>query len=221
MKIRKLTASFGKLENESLSFHEGLNVIYAPNESGKTTWCAFIQAMLYGVDSSQRARAGFLPDKLRYAPWSGAPMEGTMELTADRCDITLTRSSRAKNAPMKEFSATYTGTNTPVEGLTEANAGELLTGVSRDVFRRTAFIAQGTMAVKGSPELEKRISSIVSTGEEQTSYTEADERLRGWRAGWTRPSASWMRSRVPRARARSWRRSWRRAAVNAPSWSRP
>ena len=180
MKIRKLTASFGKLENESLSFHEGLNVIYAPNESGKTTWCAFIQAMLYGVDSSQRARAGFLPDKLRYAPWSGAPMEGTMELTADRCDITLTRSSRAKNAPMKEFSATYTGTNTPVEGLTEANAGELLTGVSRDVFRRTAFIAQGTMAVKGSPELEKRISSIVSTGEEQTSYTEADERLRAW-----------------------------------------
>ena len=78
MKINKLTASFGKLENESLSFHSGLNVIYAPNESGKSTWCAFIRAMLYGVDSAERARAGYLPDKLRYAPWSGAPMEGTM-----------------------------------------------------------------------------------------------------------------------------------------------
>lgn len=180
MKIRKLTASFGKLEHETLSFHEGLNVIYAPNESGKSTWCAFIQAMLYGVDSSQRARAGFLPDKLRYAPWSGAPMEGTMELTADRCDITISRYSRAKNAPMREFTATYTGTNTPVEGLTEANAGEMLTGVNREVFRRTAFIGQGTVAVTGSPELEKRISSIVASGEEQTSYTEADERLRAW-----------------------------------------
>ena len=101
MKINKLTASFGKLENESLSFHSGLNVIYAPNESGKSTWCAFIRAMLYGVDSAERARAGYLPDKLRYAPWSGAPMEGTMELTADRCDITLTRSTKAKNAPMR------------------------------------------------------------------------------------------------------------------------
>ncbi len=180
MKICKLTASFGKLDHESLSFHEGLNVIYAPNESGKSTWCAFIQAMLYGVDSSQRAKAGYLPDKLRYAPWSGAPMEGTMELTADRCDITITRSSRAKNAPMRDFTATYTGTSTPVEGLTEANAGEMLTGVSRDVFRRTAFIGQGTVAVTGSPELEKRISAIVSTGEEQTSYSEADERLRAW-----------------------------------------
>ena len=180
MKIRKLTASFGKLEHESLSFHEGLNVIYAPNESGKSTWCAFIQAMLYGVDSAQRPKAGFLPDKLRYAPWSGAPMEGTMELTADRCDITITRSSRAKNAPMRDFTATYTGTNTPVEGLTEANAGEMLTGVTRDVFRRTAFIGQGTVAVTGSPELEKRIGAIVSTGEEQTSYSEADELLRAW-----------------------------------------
>ena len=33
MKIHKLTASFGKLENETLRFHDGLNVIYAPNES--------------------------------------------------------------------------------------------------------------------------------------------------------------------------------------------
>ena len=65
MKINKLTASFGKLENESLSFHPGLNVIYAPNESGKSTWCAFIRAMLYGIDSSERVRAGYLPDKLR------------------------------------------------------------------------------------------------------------------------------------------------------------
>lgn len=180
MKINKLTASFGKLENESLSFHQGLNVIYAPNESGKSTWCAFIRAMLYGVDSSERARAGYLPDKLRYAPWSGAPMEGSMEVTADRCEITLTRSTRAKNAPMREFSACYTGTNTPVEGMNGSNAGEMLTGVSRDVFRRSAFIGQGAVAITGSPELEKRISAIVSTGEEHSSYSEADERLRAW-----------------------------------------
>ena len=180
MKINKLTASFGKLENETLSLHDGLNVIYAPNESGKSTWCAFIMAMLYGVDSSERARAGYLPDKLRYAPWSGAPMEGSMELTSDRFDITITRTTKAKGAPMREFTATYTDSNVPVEGVTGANAGEMLTGVSRDVFCRSAFIAQGTVAVTGSPELERRISSIVSTGEEQTSYTEADETLRAW-----------------------------------------
>ena len=180
MIINKLTASFGKLKNDTLELHEGLNVIYAPNESGKSTWCAFIQAMLYGIDSSERMKNGYIPDKLRYAPWSGAPMEGTMELTADRCDITITRRTMSKAAPMKEFSATYTGTNTPVKGLNASNAGEMLTGVSKDVFRRSAFIAQGAVSLSGSPELEKRISAIVSTGEEQTSYSEADERLRQW-----------------------------------------
>ena len=180
MKINKLTASFGKFNNESISFHSGLNIIEAPNESGKSTWCAFILAMLYGIDSSERTRTGTLPAKQRYAPWSGAPMEGTAELTADNCDITIIRSTRLKNAPMREFSAVYTGTSIPVEGMDAANAGQLLTGVSRDVFARSAFIGQGAAAVTGSPELEKRIQSIFSTGEEEVSFTEANDRLSAW-----------------------------------------
>ena len=180
MKIRKLRATFGKLNNDTLSFHSGLNVIYAPNESGKSTWCAFIRAMLYGIDTSERAKGNYLPDKQRYAPWSGAPMEGSMDLTADGCDITLQRSTTSRNAPMREFSAVYSGTNNPVEGMNGLNCGELLTGVTKDVFRRSAFIEQGSVAVSGSPELEKRIQAIVSSGEEQTSFSEADERLSGW-----------------------------------------
>ena len=180
MKINKLTASFGKFNNESITFHSGLNIIEAPNESGKTTWCAFILAMLYGVDSSERTKTGTLPVKQRYAPWSGAPMEGTAELTADNCDITIIRSTRLKNAPMRDFSAVYTGTNIPVEGLNATNAGQMLTGVSRDVFARSAFVGQGAAAVTGSPEMEKRIQSIFSTGEEEISFTEANERLAAW-----------------------------------------
>ena len=64
--------------------------------------------------------------------------------------------------------------------MTGQNCGELLTGVSKEVFRRSAFIAQGGVAVSGSPELEKRIQQIVSSGDEQTSYSEADNRLRSW-----------------------------------------
>ena len=180
MKINKLTATFGKFNNESITFHGGLNVIYAPNESGKSTWCAFIMAMLYGVDGSERQRSGSLPVRQRYAPWSGAPMEGTAELTADKCDITIMRTTRFKNAPMQEFSAFYTGTGIPVEGMTGANAGEQLTGVSREVFARSAFVGQGGAALTGSPEMEKRIQTLLSTGEEEASFSEADERLAAW-----------------------------------------
>ena len=67
-----------------------------------------------------------------------------------------------------------------VEGLNGNNAGEMLTGVSRDVFRRSAFVEQGKVAVTHSAELEKRISAIVSSGDEDCSFTEADGRLRQW-----------------------------------------
>ena len=180
MTINKLTASFGKLNGESLELTDGLNVICAPNESGKSTWCAFIRAMLYGIDSAERQKAGHLPDKLRYAPWSGAAMQGEMELSAGGKDITITRTTKLKSAPMRELSAVYTGTNVPVEGLDDANAGEMLTGASREVFKRSAFVEQGSIVISSSPELEKRISAIVSTGDEDCSFTEADEQLRAW-----------------------------------------
>ena len=180
MMIKKLTASFGKLNGDTLELKEGLNVICAPNESGKSTWCAFVRAMLYGIDSAERQKAGYLPDKLRYAPWSGAPMQGEMVVSADSRDITLTRWTRLKNAPMREFTAVYSGTNVEVSGMTASNVGEMLTGTSKEVFRRSAFIEQGSIAVSGSPELEKRINSIVSTGEEDCSFTEVDEQLRSW-----------------------------------------
>lgn len=178
MIIKSVSGTFGKLENEKLSFHEGLNVITAPNESGKSTWCALIRALLYGVDSSERAKNGYLPDKQKYAPWSGAPMEGSMDLIADGCEISISRRTRLQNAPMRDFRAVYTGTARPVEGLNGSNAGEQLTGVSRDIFRRSAFVEQGTLAVGSSEELEKRITALVTTGEEQVSFTEADGRLR-------------------------------------------
>ena len=130
MKIRKMTADFGRLHGETLSLGEGLNVVAAPNESGKSTWCAFLKAMLYGVDSAQRARADFLPDKTRYAAWDGGEMAGEMELEWQGKEITLRRESRA-GAPMKAFTAVYTGTETPVESLSGASAGETLTGVIR------------------------------------------------------------------------------------------
>ena len=180
MMIKRLDATFGKLEGESLELHDGLNVISAPNESGKSTWCAFVRAMLYGVDSSERQKAGFLPDKMRFAPWSGSAMQGSMQLESGGRDITITRTTKTASAPMREFSAVYTGTSVPVEGLNGNNAGEMLTGVSRDVFSRSAFVEQGKVAVTHSAELEKRISAIVSSGDEDCSFTEADGRLRQW-----------------------------------------
>lgn len=180
MIIREMSATFGRLDGAAMALESGLNLISAPNESGKSTWCAFMRAMLYGVPSTERARTGYLPDKTKYAPWSGAPMQGEMRIESRGREITLRRGTKNPAMPMREFSAVYTGTNTKVVGLNGTNAGDELLGVSREVFRRSAFIGQGDVAVTGSAELEKRIVAVVTSGEEGTSYTEADDRLRAW-----------------------------------------
>ena len=74
-----MTATFGRLQNQSLSLKPGLNCIYAPNESGKSTWCSFLRTMLYGLPTRQ---SGPLADKNRYAPWTGEAMQGRMDLDA-------------------------------------------------------------------------------------------------------------------------------------------
>lgn len=170
-----LNATFGRLEQHELHLHSGLNLICAPNESGKSTWGSFICAMLYGLSTRDR---GLMADKNRFAPWSGAAMQGRMDILSDGRALTLQRDTRRANAPMGNFSCTYTGTGTPVEGITAQNAGEQLLGVPRDVWERSAFIGQNALAVSQSAELERRISSLITTGEEDASFTESYERLK-------------------------------------------
>ncbi|RHR10755.1 hypothetical protein DWX58_05070 [Pseudoflavonifractor sp. AF19-9AC] len=180
MRIKSMTATFGKLEKARLELGEGLNLIEAPNEGGKSTWCAFWRAMLYGIDTRDRDKKGHLADKNRYQPWSGAPMEGEVELEWQGRAVTLRRGPRG-NTPFGSFSAVYTGTEEPVPGLTAQTCGELLTGVGREVFERSAFIGSGgNLTVTAAPELEKRIAALVSSGEEDVSYSQTEGRLKEW-----------------------------------------
>lgn len=172
------SAAFGRLRNETIQLQGGLNILEAPNEAGKSTWCAFLTAMLYGVNSRERDRAGFIAEKNRYAPWSGAAMAGRLDCRAGGVDLTITRSTRRQTAPMTEFQAVYADTGTVVDGLSGANCGETLLGVSREVFERSAFIRQSGLAISQDAGLERRITSLISSGEEDTSYTEAYDVLK-------------------------------------------
>lgn len=180
MKIKTMTATFGKLQGERLTLEPGLNVITAPNEGGKSTWCAFLKAMFFGIDTRDRDRKGHLADKNRYQPWSGAPMEGEITLEWQGQDITIRRGPRG-NVPFGSFSAVYTGTEEPVPGLTADTCGQMLLGVGREVYERSAFIGQsGTLAIRSAPELEARIAALVSSGEEDVSYSQVERQLKEW-----------------------------------------
>ncbi len=202
MKILSMTATFGKLENETLSLQDGLHIIEAPNEWGKSTWCAFLLAMLYGIDTRERTKSGSLADKEHYAPWSGSPMSGRMDITWNGRNITLERSTKGR-IPMGVFRAYETETGIEIPELNGENCGEVLLGVEKEVFKRAGFLRLSEMPVTQDESLRSRLNALVTTGDESgtadtlaNTLRELRNKVRSNRSNGLLPQAEAQRDRL-------------------------
>ena len=168
MIIRTMTATFGKLERATLVLEPGFGIIEAPNEWGKSTWCAFLSAMFYGVETRSHSTKNVLSPKERFQPWSGSPMEGRIDLVHEGRAITIERSTKGR-IPMGQFRAYETESGLPVTELTADNCGQMLLGVEKDVFLRCAFVRQGDLPVQQSDALRRKLNALVTTGDESSA----------------------------------------------------
>ncbi len=180
MVIRRMTATFGCLDNETLELQDGLNVLHLPNERGKSTWSAFVLAMFYGIDTGERAAKGRLPTKTKYQPWNGKPMEGILELEHQGKTVVLQRTSQ-RNKPMSQFRAYDKATGLELPELTAENCGVLLLGVERSVFRRTAFLSGDELLVTEDEALAQRLENLAAAGSVQDNYPAAAAKLKLWK----------------------------------------
>lgn len=151
MQIREAKVfNFGKLQNVSFRFSEGVNVIYGENEQGKTTLHAFLTGMLFGMEKSRgRAAGGDL--YTRYEPWhapsfySGALRfeVGEKPFYLERNFYNKERSEYLRNeADGEELSVTY------------GDLDILLGGISKEEFGNTYDIPQtGATTGKAMSEL--------------------------------------------------------------------
>ena len=177
MRIYKMTATFGRLEQATLELKPGLNIITAPNEWGKSTWCAFLVAMLYGLDTRAKTTKTALADKERYAPWSGSPMAGRIDLNWKGRDITIERRTK-RRIPLGEFQAYETDSGLPVTELTASNCGAVLLGVEQSVFRRAGFIRHADLPVSQDEALRRRLNALVTTGDDSGAADRLAEELK-------------------------------------------
>ncbi len=177
MRILSMTATFGKLDHETMELNSGLNVLCAPNEWGKSTWCAFICAMLYGIDTRERSTRDALADKEKYQPWSGKPMEGMMRIVHEGRDITIQRRTRGR-VPMGDFLAWETHSGLEIRELTADNCGQVLLGVEKSVFLRTGFLRFSDLPVRSDESLRRRLNALVTTGDESGSAELLGTKLR-------------------------------------------
>ena len=177
MKIYSMTATFGKLEHETLTLKPGLNVIEAPNEWGKSTWCAFLVNMLYGLDTRAKTTKNILADKDRYAPWSGSPMAGRIDLNWNGRDITIERRTRGRLV-FGEFLAYETATGLEIPELNGTNCGSMLLGVERSVFTRAGFLKLTDLPITQDEALRRRLNNLVTTGDESGAGDKLQQALK-------------------------------------------
>ena len=77
------SASFGKLSVDSpIEFNDGLNVIIAPNQAGKTTLLTLIEWIMYGIPSRGSKRNLALVEQ--WTPWGGESPQASLIVAPER-----------------------------------------------------------------------------------------------------------------------------------------
>lgn len=165
-------ASFGKLKNASLTAGTGINILSAPNESGKSTLAAFIKFVFYGFAGGRKESLSENEKKL-YTPWDGEVSEGSITVTADGTKYTVRRRCVASGKDNVEIVNYRTG-KPDFAGLVP---GEVFFGVSEEVFARTLFFRQLTTPQSKDEILADRLRNIAISADEQVGTKKAVARL--------------------------------------------
>ena len=76
--IRCHVENYGKLQNFDYEFNTGLNTILQENGWGKTTFCSFIKAMLFGLPVSTKKDLDE-NERMKYTPWQTGNFGGWLE----------------------------------------------------------------------------------------------------------------------------------------------
>ncbi len=165
MKINKLSiASFGKLSGKEYQLTDGLNVIYGPNESGKSTLISFMRFMLFG--SHGRKSANNVTFEEKYSPWDNTTMAGSMEFESQGTEYFTARSHGVR----KEYSTInkLTG-DSRFEGIAP---GEVVYKMNESAFLRSFYMSSASCAISAdkNDDILKGLSNLSDTGDEALSY---------------------------------------------------
>lgn len=179
MKILSIQGQFGNMNGQKIDFTGRLCCRVLPNGWGKTTLCAFIRVMLYGLNTARRDTASALSDKTKYYPQNGQAMRGRMTVEFGGRQVTIVRES-TRAGLMQGFQAFYEDTGEHCTDLTANNCGQVLLGMGEDAFLSSAMI-DGLDMTRPSSELSELMLSMAQTGDTGARCGTALSALARWR----------------------------------------
>lgn len=161
--------NFGKLSDFRLSPCRGLNIIYAPNESGKTSLMSFIKYVLYGT--KQKKHGSKLTFKEKYTPWSGLPMGGSIEAEYCANRYIIQRSEQGNSSKLSVFNLTTGEKEDNIE-----NAGIYFMGMGEQAFSDSAYISD-IHSIRTSAGDGEILSQLLNSDANKKTYTRIKNEL--------------------------------------------
>ncbi len=149
---------FGRLRQRVVDLAPGLNVVFGPNETGKSTLHAYLDAMLFGfrqthtLQGRQRRARAYAPARERYRPWQGGAYAGSLTYDCDGRTYLVRRDFDRDELTIRDA---LTGRDLTAEFAADPATGERdfarrHGGITPVIFRGTLSVAQGADAVDGS-----------------------------------------------------------------------
>lgn len=179
MKINNLKINgFGKIENKEINLENKINIIYGKNESGKSTIFNFIVSMLYGCSKLKKGKN--ISNFEKYKPWNTEEFSGKIKYELDNNKkYEIIRKFKSKNPIIynensEDISKQFN--NDKTKGI---NYFCEQTGIDEDLFISTTAVAQEEIKLEKNNEnlIIQKITNIASTGEDNTSYKNAINKL--------------------------------------------
>ena len=165
--------AFGCLSGVVIEPSDGINLIEADNESGKSTLAAFIKFILYGF-SSTRSQSIAENERKLYIPWNGTRAFGSIVFSAPGGRF---RVARAYDLPSKE-TVEMTDLQTGREVFRSLVPGEVPLGVPEEVYQKSAYFRQLFQSKNGDESLADQVRNLVFSADERISAANAEKRLR-------------------------------------------
>jgi DNA repair exonuclease SbcCD ATPase subunit len=184
---RLIMTGFGRFRGRTLQLEPGLNVLYGPNEAGKSTVQRFLLGMLYGF-KKRGQRRDYTEDAARFRPWDGGEYRGALEyvLEGDGRRFRVERLFEPGRDEVRLYDA-EAGTDLTgryqLDRRKELLFAEEQWGLDQEAFRSTAWVGQlGVAGLPAGAELAGRVANLQESGAEELSVQAAlrylEERVR-------------------------------------------
>ena len=167
--------NFGKLKDFTYFFEDDLNVLFAENGWGKSTFAAFLVVMFYGFDGENRRNEDG-NERLRYRPWGGGVYGGSVTWSSGSKTYRMMRTFGARKKDDK-FSLYDDATGFICSDYSD-RIGEELFAIDRDSFCRTVFWSQSDHETSATTSIQAKIGDLSAQPDDLPAYDAAVKRLR-------------------------------------------